>query len=712
MKFANPWRPTAAIAAVGLVAASLLTPLGCRPTKRPAAKRPNTGAASQRDSRGLLDSIVAQLRTLPESSQLELTPPAVVLDARSSADGEEIQGILRRRPDGPFEPANLITVPRGNAGFRKNVKPGDIVKYYGVPDEATQQRLEATAEVDIRTGQRDYSTADVDVLTFDAIDLTVAQVLDDNSLLIVGGFPNEDEAVRKIEVWRTVDSRMEEIQREWGAYVARREPPLEWHPSADEASLGQLTERLNQWLRQVGAAGKRADAGAWKRPTLLETLPESITSGVDLEPYLADDELATGYFRPYESRLVQGATWQRDVSRWARGGDLAPLAVARTLFDWVTLNVQLVEPSQTPPRWPWEMMLHAQATAAGRVWVFVGLCQQQHLTAVAVAVPVEGGDERLLVGVVEGTELRLFDPVLGAPLPGANEGAIATLAEVQADDALLRKLDLEDESYPLTAEAMKNARIGVVADAFSLTRRASELDTKLSGDDALALSVDVDGVAKQLGEVKGVGEVVLWQQPIQTLADKLAAKPSERRQAVRDFLPFAWRPQLWRGRLQQFRGVHQEADVKRNVLDETLDDHKAALRYFMSRKVRPSEKSLEQQKVPEEKREIYRAARTLGTLFLALLSYEDGAYSVAIDWLDNPAMDDASAAPYKPLVQQLRARSLEGLNKLDEAADVLDKIEGPMAPGAKLRARRLRERAAGAEEASGDEAEQDAADEP
>jgi hypothetical protein len=697
MKFANNWRPIVAVIAIGLLLACLLMPLSWRPANRPTAKRPSAGAASQRDARGLLDSIVAQLRTLPESAQLELTPPAVVLDARSGADGEDLQAILRRRPEAPSEPANLIELRRGNVRFRGTVKPGDTLKYYGKLDQDTQRRLDETGEADI--------------ITFESIDMTVAQVLDDNSLLIVGGIPMEDSTPRKIEVWRIVDSRMEEIQREWGAYVARREPPLEWHPSADEASLGQLTERFNQWLRQVGAAGKRADAAAWKRPVLLETLPESLASSADLKPFLADSELATGYFRPYESRLIQGATWQRDVSRWARGGDVTPLAVARTLFDWTTVNVQLVEPSQTPPRWPWETMLHAQATVAGRAWVFAGLCQQQHLTAVAVVVPTDD-DERLLVGVVDGEELRLFDPGLGLPLPGADAGSIATLSAVQTDDALLRKLDLDAEPYPLTAELMKGARIGVVADAFSLTRRAKELDTKLSGDDALVLAVDVDGVAEQLRKVKGVGEVVLWPQPIQTLADKLAAKPSERRQAVRDFLPFAWRPELWRGRLQQFRGVHQEADVKRNVLDDTLDDHQAALRYFMSGKVRPSEKSLDRQQVPEEKREIYRAARTLGTLFLALLSYDDGAYSVAIDWLDNPAMDDASAEAYKPLLQQLRARSLEGLDNFGEAAAVLDSIQGPMATGAKLRARMLRERAAASDEASEEDSDDSTADEP
>lgn len=690
MKFAKT-RRLIAIAAALMAAA--LGPLGCGAPKRQPTKRPTAGAASQRDARGLLNSIVTQVRTLPESVQLDLTPPTVVLDARQSTDGEDIEGILRHRPEAPLEPANLITVPRGNAGFRRSVKPGDIVKYYGVPDRDTLDRLR--------------ETGDVDIATFESVDLTVAQVLDDDSLLIVGGFEREDVAPRKIEVWRIVDARMEEIQREWGAYVARREPPLNWHPSADESSLDQLTERLNQWLRQVGAAGKRADAANWKRPALLATLPESLSASEDLKPYLADDELATGYFRPYESRLIQGATWRRDVARWARGGDLAPMAVSRSLFDWTAANLQLIEASQTPPRWPWEQMLHAQATADGRAWVFAGLCQQQNLTAVAVMVPVEGGGERTLVGVVDGDDLRLFDPALGLPLPGAEEGTVATLAEVQADDALLRQLDLEGTPYPLTAEGMKEARLGVVADAFALTRRASEFSSKLSADDALTLAVDADAAAERLEKLNGVGQVVLWPRPIQTLADKLAAKPSERRQAVRDFLPFAWRPQLWRGRLQHFRGVVEEADAKRDVLDETLDDHKAAQRYFMSRTVRPPENRLED--VPDDKREIYRAARTMATLYLALLRYDDGAYDVAIDWLENPAMDDDSAKPYEPLTQQLKALSLIGLGKLDEAADLLDTIEGPMATGAKLRARSLREKAA--EAAASDQADEPAADE-
>ncbi|TWU00293.1 hypothetical protein Pla108_12420 [Botrimarina colliarenosi] len=679
MKSARSPRPPFSFALACLSAGALLTVPACDGGRRPAAKRPAAGVASQRDARGLFNSIRSQLRTLPERSQLELTPPVVVLDSRSSTDGEEIQGLLRRRPEAPNEPANLITVPRRNARFRSAVQPGDIVKYYGVPDRDTLDRLR--------------ETGDVDIATFESIDLVVAQVLGDDALLIVGGFAQEDVAPRKIEVWRIVDERMDEIQREMGAYFSRREPPLAWHPSPDEASLKQLTERLNQWLRQVGAAGKRADASQWKRPALLGALPASIAENEALAPYLADDELATGYFRLYESRLIQGATWRRDVARWARGSDAAPMAVAGSLFDWTVRNLQLVEPTQSPPRWQWELMLHGQATVAGRAWLFAGLCEQQNLTAVVVNTAGEAGEGgRLLVGVVDGDQLRMFDPAIGLPIPGAESGSIATLAELQADDSLLRQFDLDGQPYPVTAESLKSATAAVVIGSpFALSQRAGEFTRRLTGEDALTLAPDLDATADRLRGVAGIEGVTLWTEPFETLADKLAAKPSERQQAVRDFLPFAWRPMLWRGRLQQFRGVHEEAAVKRDALDETLDDHQAAQRYYMNRNVRPPDDRLST--VPEDKRDIYRSTRTLATLFLAELRLDDGADAVAIDWLENSALDDSSADPYRPLIQDLKARALARLGEKEKAADVLDSIEGPMAYGAKLLARQYREAA-------------------
>lgn len=661
-----------------LAACLLVGVLGCpEPKSRSAKRRPAaSGARSGGQQSALFNSIRSQLRNPTEWADLELSPPIVVLDARRSTDGEEIEGVLIRRPGaGPNELANLIRVPRGNSRFRTEVKSGDTLKYFGVPDKDTQARIEETGEVGIAG--------------FEAIEMMVSQVLSDNELLIAGGSPMEDIAPRKIEVWRIADQRMNEIRRQWSAYAEKRDPPLSWHPSPDEATIEQLTERLNQWLRQTRLAGKRAEGGDAPAPALLATLPESITTDEKAAPYLAAAELASGYFRPYEVRQIQGAIWRRDVVRWARGADTSPLAVAEALFDWTVRNIQLVDEEESPPRWPWEIMLHGRADAAGRAWVFAGLCEQQNLPVAIITVPVAGGSWTL-VGVTDGDALRLFDPALGLPIPGAEPGQVATLAEAQADDAVLRRLDLPDQPYPLTSESLSEATLGVVASPLALTRRAAALTKGLTADEAFVLGVDPEARAKRLASAAGGAEIGLWAEPFQTLLDKLTAKRSQRNRAVREFLPFAWRPRLWKARGQHFRGQKGSDAEERTVMDDAVDDHRRALSLYMSRRVRPKDERIERE--PAAKQGIYKQAKALATLGLATLSYDRGAYRVSKDWLENKALESEEAELLLPATLYNRARAYEQLGDLEKAIAALEAIEGPMAPGAKRLAEQWRER--------------------
>lgn len=652
-----------------------LTVPGCTDRGRSASSR---GAAASRAAQqragqrtALFNSIRSRMKSLPELTQMELTPPTVVLDARSTADGEDIKAVLARRPDAPDEPANLLIVPRSNTRFRGTVKPGDIVKYYIKADADTQARL-------------NEGGGDVDIATYDAIDLFVAQVLRDDALLIQGGLPVEITQAAKVEIWRIADDRMDEISRQLGEYITRREPPVGWQPSPDESALEGLTERLNQWLRQNRLAGKKADASMWSRPGGLDQLPSELLENEKLKPYLQSEQLATGYFSEYEARQVQGAMWRRDTSVWARGGETSPLGIATALFDWTVRNIQLVEPSEVPPRWPWEVQLHGSGNAHGRAWVFAGLCEQQGVATAMVVVPT-GNGERTLVGVLDGESLRLFDPTIGLPLPGTEPGAVASLAEAQADDGLLRQWDLPDAAYPLTAELLKSARVQAMATPLALSRRAAALQGKLTGEDALIVAVDLPAATERLAKAAGVESVSLWPGAFETLSAKLAAKPSQRRQAVREFLPYAWRPQLWKGRSLHFRGTRADADTKRDALAEETNDHRAAQQLYMNRSVRPADGRLA--RVPAEKREIYRATKTNATLFLGTLSYDERGYEVAKNWLGNSALEDDSAKASRPLVQYNLARVAEALGQPEEAIELLEAIKGPMAAGAKLRAK-------------------------
>lgn len=668
------WCPVGA-SALALIVVSMVA--GCSSRAPKAARRPTQGRSAQQATTALFDSIKTQLRTLPESTTLNLAPPTVVLDARSSANGEEIQGLLTKRPGASNQPANLIQLTSRNARFREFVRPGDILKYFGRFDRETEERRRETGEVDI--------------VTFDAIEMVVAQVLREDQLLIVGGAPAADFAPRKIEVWRISDQRMQEIQRQWSTYVARREPALGWQPTPDEAAVKQLTEQLNEWLRQSRLAGKRADVSSWKRPALLSTLPEELAASEQLKPLLSDKELSTGYFPVHESRQLQGTTWARDIARWARGSDSSPLSVAESLFDWTTRNLQLIDNGASPPRWTWELLLQGQATAQGRAKVFVELCRQRNLDTAVIEVEIgKGSVPYPLVGVLVESSLHLFDPALGLAIRNA-EGQVASLAETQTDDSLLRAYDLPEAPYPLTAELVSTSSVYAIATPLGITRRATAFAMQLTADDAMVLSSDIDATAERIVAAEGVDSVAVWPAPFQTLLDKLKAVPSQRRQAVKDFLPYAWRPPLWRGRLHHFRGVLEDEDQKRETLDEALNDHRAARQFYMDRSVRPADDRLA--RVPEEKRVIYQSSKTLATLFLANLSYDQGAYGTSRKWLENEALQSKSADAYRATVTYNLARAYEALGELERAIGLLSKIEGPMASGAKLRAKALRAQA-------------------
>lgn len=663
--------------ACSLLAAGFLAgTLGCPEPKTRPSKRRSATARSGGQQSALFNSIRSQLRSVPDWADLELNPPVVVLDSRRSTDGEDIEGRLMRRPGaGANEPANLIVVRRGNSRFRKDVKSGDTLKYFGVPDRDTQDRIDETGEVGIAT--------------FDAIEFVVSQVISDNELMIAGGSLVEDVADRKIEVWRIADQRMKQIQRQWSAYAERRDPPLSWHPSPDEGTIEPLTERLNQWLRQTRLAGKKAEGKDTPLPELLDTLPLSLTGAEQLQPYLAAADFASGYFRPYEVRQIEGALWRRDVARWARDGDTAPLAVAEALFDWTVRNLQLIDEQESPPRWPWELMLQGRATAEGRAWVFAGLCEQQKVPVAVVTVPDAGG-ERTLVGVADGDALRLFDPALGLPIPGVEPGQVATLAEARADDAVLRRLDLPDRPYPLTSDSLAAARIGLVASPLALTRRAAALTKGLTADEAFVLAVDPEVRTKRLAPAVGEAEIGLWAEPYQILLDKLTAKRSQRNRAVRDFLPFAWRPHLWRARCLHFRGFEGEPGEERTVMDDAIDDHRNAMKSYMHPRVRPKDDRIERE--PQAKQGIYKQAKALATLGLATLSYERGSYRVSKDWIENRALQSEEAQRLRPAVLYNRARAYERLGDVDKAIELLGQIEGPMAHGAKLLAKQWSER--------------------
>jgi hypothetical protein len=473
---------------------------------------------------------------------------------------------------------------------------------------------------------------------------------------------------------------------------------LVWEPSPDEKVLSQIVVLLNQWLRQ---SEKVAD---WRVDPLLESLAPKLRKDEQLATYISKESLEASVFQPYEGRLLQEAVWMRDISRWARGDSFDDLQRAAALFDWTVRNVQLVADEDAVPHRPWKVLLYGRGTAAQRAWVFALLCRQLELDVVMLATkrpsqpadaPAAGQGEAQfwLPALVLGEELHLFDTRLGLAIPGAGGEGIATLKQVSENDSLLRQLDIEGAPYPITADMLKDVTAYAVADWFDLSRRALQVDQKLTGDDRLVLSTDPSTLAERLRALPRIGEVRLWELPFLTLRDELSLLPPARRREVFAFEPLATRPKLWKARLRHFQGRREGGD-ERTAIEPTdvIDDHGEAAQLYTDKSVRPTDREIARTQSSDTRR-VDTRAKLNATYWLGLLSFDDGKYDVAAHWFGRPELSEESSAWAHGARYNL-ARTYEAQEKLEEAVALMEQDASPQQHGNKIRARVLKSRLA------------------
>jgi hypothetical protein len=297
---------------------------------------------------------------------------------------------------------------------------------------------------------------------------------------------------------------------------------------------------------------------------------ESVPRGTPLSPKdrellqkefnLSDDEMAEVGAENYtllDGYHLDGAFLLHDAATHALepeevGVDLpapAPLERATAAFAWVVREVRLAEPTvlgRTPPQF---VLRRASGTPLERALVYLGLLDQLG-TAGDVAEPKEGQAEspppllgclvfcrdkpteepRLWAcGVVlnGGSDVYLFDPRLGLPLPGANGKGVATLADVCKDASLLKQLDVDAaHPYDVTAEQARTAELQLVCSLSSLAPRMAHLQKKLLPPVRVSLSHDASRELQILKEAAAKTEgskppVKIWAEGTRVLRNFL-----------------------------------------------------------------------------------------------------------------------------------------------------------------------------------------------
>ncbi len=286
---------------------------GCRESESNTTKHVQQDELRQADrGEALLKAAAVQLSDLPAAVDTELRPPIVLLDSRKSADGKDVLATCTANPKVSADVFNVIKVPAGNSRFRSlGVLPGDILKYYVKEDETV-----------------DPESRSVGFSRQLAMDLIVAQVIDDSTLLIESGLNQPVTPARKIEIWRYAEDRLQKIYEKLSLYEVYRRPAIGWEPAPDDHVLSQVMAWLNQWIRQ---SDPKTD---WQRDPLLDTLDATLRGDAELAKRISIEALVARAFQPDDARHIQEAIWLRDISRWTHGDGFDDVSRATALFDW------------------------------------------------------------------------------------------------------------------------------------------------------------------------------------------------------------------------------------------------------------------------------------------------------------------------------------------------------------------------------------------
>jgi hypothetical protein len=461
-----------------------------------------------------------------------------------------------------------------------------------------------------------------------------------------------------------------------------------------------VVDQLNRWL------GSQKLADDWRPEALLATLPEA------LRELPAVKTLGDRKFSDPEAAALREVVWLRDISNRVSGEASDELERGRRLFDWTVRNLQLDPPVTTEqkeelsraPCLPWHLLAIGHGQAEDRAWLFTLLARQQAMDVVLLE--FAGEKPRLLAGLLIKDQLYLFDPELGLPLLGSTAESVATLAQIADDDGLLRKLDLGAEhTYPLHSADAAKVTAFIEASPLYLQRRSAMIESRLTGDEKLALSLDASALAKRLAACAHVGEVKLWPTPYERLQALSQRRSAGVKQLANEFqvlmAPYEHVVKkkveltmaLWRGRVQHLLGRFT-GDAGANyyyqlarMADAEIDERIA--RQGAPAQGEPPEIAQQRRLLAESLGNQYRSAKRYASYWLGLVAYERENYPTAIDYFKTRTLEATPDGPWTAGARYNLGRSYESLGKAKEAIAAYLSDESEQRYGSRLRAARL-----------------------
>lgn len=471
-----------------------------------------------------------------------------------------------------------------------------------------------------------------------------------------------------------------------------------------DAVQARLRGLLNQWLNQTELADT----------LVLPEETEHVLLGLVQRGHLRRDQVEAirlQRFTPDDAKHMQACMLLADIARHARGSDSDDLSRARSLFDWVVRNIQLVSADDpdyaalvafTGPVFNSSLLI-GKGTELERAWLFVLLLRQLRMQACYVGrTDADGHFQPRWVGALIRGELYLFDPVLGLPVPSAERGGVATLRELAADPGVvLGRWDAGEG-----AGDVQGILLRLDASTAFWAPRMRLLQSRLTGmTDPLVLYEEL-GTPERLSE--DAPEVAV----AGNLLDRLRAAAGEPRQPLFDGEPIGAVDiaELLRSRIGPpqrarppvldafFFGGGYLGEARNLHLRGQWDD--AVKRYHFLFKLYAE---IQSDPVEREFRDRFYAdlAREMATYWVGMCKYETGDFeSAAGNWL-RPYLEQFPEGRWIGGARYLLGRCLEAQareaspddpetrKRIREAVELFSATEGPQRDGDAVRARRL-----------------------
>jgi hypothetical protein len=445
----------------------------------------------------------------------------------------------------------------------------------------------------------------------------------------------------------------------------------------------------------------------------------------------------------------------------ASGDGIKQLAAALRLFDWSIRNVKLKPTVELPPKdqydqerlideqtdwapalgirgpgysqYNWQTLLYGHGDAFERARVFIALLQQLRIDAAMLqvtSVANEQGDktDRWMVAVHCGDQFYLFEPALGLPVLLSDSSKIATVADLKADDSVLRGLNLTlDESTDTSRKywpddlKVESINVHLYATPEGVSKRMEFLEKNLTGQWRLNLAFAPSRNKENWKQIDNDQTLQVWDVPFMVTPYRRALQTAityndprnreklaefSRDESYIDVFPLIRKAKslYLKGKLESeefdadtdatsifFDLIYPESVIRALPTDTPL------LESLGIRRANQSQLQF-QQEVANMQFYLY-LIRADACYYTALCHLENQNPSTALNWLDRVSTYEPEGilpeSRWEQRVTYMKSRINELMGKFDEANKLLKSVEpSPQQHGDFLRARHVKRIAA------------------